>query len=379
MKKLLFIILFYCIANAATLDFSGHIGMHGQSNLTSKNNTYAGLNANIDLDISFENNLELGFGGYAAIPIYEASKNFTSNIYSNTLVLSSAYFAYDDEDFIRFYIGRYDTNDLEYNWFSGYNEGASLSLNLADVVRLWSLYSFEQAFNFLRANRDIYGGMNALWDFRRHRQYNQEGIRSSRRGQLFAGGLDLYTNGIDDEGARFSPYIYYVNNNLVAYGLRSVASGDIISDMLYGIAMLDFVYVDSNPTNGSLLWLDIEFGHQWLGFGGGYYKAFKNGIGRLIEFGDNSRFYGSIVSTNRQNLGGEYFTNNQSTWYLFLKARHNDFKIDLLYADGGYKEISAFASLTLFDFFEFGGGYVGLSKLENIRRHIIAGFAKAIW
>ena len=62
-----------------------------------------------------------------------------------------------------------------------------------------------------------------------------------------------------------------------------------------------------------------------------------------------------------------------------MGARHNVFKFDLLYANGGYKELSALLSFVLFNHLEFGAGYIDLANIQGNKHNYVTGFVKAIW
>lgn len=376
MKKLLSCLLFIsALFGNAEVDVWGHAGISWQMNFAESNKSYAGLHTSVGFDTSWENGIAFGIGGYAAYSIYnqgypkEAKAN---DAYKNYAILSDLYFSYYHKA-VQFVAGRYDTNALKYEWFSGHNEGFSVAVNIADFSRLWFLYSFEQTLQFEKNYREVSGRMNALWDYRRH----ASNIDSKHDEHLIAFGADFFFA----KYFKISPYAYFVTNNFGASGLKaSAAFGD--EKKFYSISSFQYTFLDSlkgADLLGHLLWLDQEFGYDWFYFGAGYYKTFNNGVARLTQYGDSARFYGSVIAPSNFSAGGEYFGARQSTYYAFLGARHKYFKMDILYAGGDYSEISALASATIFEHLEIGGGWVDLKNISNDKRNFVVAFIKAIW
>lgn len=368
----------FSFAQAAELDVYGHFGVHGQTNTDQKSGDYAGLSGSVGFNAFFSNGISLGLGGWAGIPVYENEKKNTDQIYKDIFVLSDVYFAYTG-DIFNMALGRYDTNSMGYDWFSGHNQGVSLGFNIGDVLSIWGLYSHQQAFQFQRFNRETGSQINALWNYKGHYGYyktNEGGGLRSNKEHLAAVGIDVKAGDI----FRVTPYAYFVTNNLTAPGLTAKLTLGKHDD-LYSDTTFKYTYVSQiGAQNGQLFLIDQEFGYSWFRIGGGYYKTTDAGIGRLTNYGDDSRFYGGIVEANVNNrASGQYFGADQSTWYVFTGARHEMFKFDILYASGSYKELSALASITLFQHLEFGAGYVDLANINNNKRNYVTGFVKAIW
>ena len=354
----------------AQFDVYGHFGVYGETNLDYKNSDYAGLSASVGFNAFFGDGFAVGLGGWAAIPIYENTKKFADNIYKDTFVLSEAYFSYDSEPF-SIALGRYDTNAMGYEWFSGHNEGVSMKIGIGNFMDIWAMYSYEQAFQFQRVNRETASQINALWNYKRH----------ANKEHLGAAGIDIFIGNI----FTISPYMFFVTDSFVAPGITlDLLLGDKTD--LYSQTQFKYTYYDSirnktnNFGNGQLFLVDQEFGYDWFKIGGGYYQTTGNGVGGLTYYGDSSRFYGGMVGVNFYNkASGSYFSGKQSTWYAFTGARHNMFKFDVLYAGGDYNELSALFSLTLFNHLDFGAGYIDLADIENNKRNYLTGFVKAIW
>ncbi len=356
----------------AEFDIYGHFGVYGESNLDNKRSDYAGLSASVGFNALFGDGFAVGLGGWAAIPIYEDTKKFADNIYKDTFVLSEAYFSYSSDPF-SIAIGRYNTNEMGYEWFSGHNEGASISFGIGNFMDIWAMYSYEQAFQFQRFNRETASQINALWNYKRHMHVDKE--------HLGAAGVDIFIGDV----FTISPYAFFVTDSFFAPGVTlDLLLGDKTD--LYSQTQFKYTYYDSiGPKmnrigDGQLFLIDQEFGYDWFRIGGGYYKTTGNGVGGLTYYGDRSRFYGGMVGANFYNkASGSYFNGKQSTWYAFTGARHDVFKFDLLYAGGGYKELSALFSITLFKHLDFGAGYIDLADIGNNKRNYLTGFVKAIW
>lgn len=374
MKK----ILFGSLAVAGLLSFAqaefdpyGHLGLYGETNTSDNKKDYAGLSASVGFNL-YGGGFSFGLGGWAAIPIYENTKKNADNIYKDMFVLSEAYFAYDSKPF-GITLGRYDTNKMGYEWFSGHNEGVSLRFGIGNFMNIWALYSYEQAFQFQRVNRETASQINALWNYERYKD----------KSHLAAAGIDLFFGDV----FTISPYAYFLTRQFVAPGVTL----DLLlgkKNDLYSQTQFKYTFIDgvsgSLVSSGQLFLIDQEFGYDWFKIGGGYYKTTGGGLGSLTSYGDSSRFYGSMVGvastvgTGFHNKVG-YFTGKQSTWYAFMGARHNVFKFDLLYANGGYKELSALLSFVLFNHLEFGAGYIDLANTQGNKRNYVTGFVKAIW
>lgn len=369
MKKIILLLLSFGFIIAGEFKPWGHIGVSGQWNVSKDTqDSYAGASASAGFDVIFENGISFGLGGAVAYPIYKQLNYGLKKPYGEIGVISDAYFAYSSEIF-QLALGRYDTTNIKYAWFSGNNEGISLTYKPFDFMRMWGLYSFEQTMQFKKNNRETHGQMNALWNYKRH----SSNIDSKRDEHLAAFGLDFYAEKI----FTFSPYLYAVSNNFIASGFSTnLFFGD--NDGLFSKTTLDYAYLGTirgQRKNGHLIWIDQEFGYKWFSVGGGYYRSLKDGVSTLTNYGDKSRFYGSVITPSYQNASGTYFGANQSTYYAFINARHDMFNIDILYAGGGYSEISALASVILFKHLSFGGGFV---RLDNKQNYLIS-FVKAIW
>lgn len=375
MKKILCALLFASCLFGGDIDVWGHAGISWQMNFANKMKSYAGLSASVGFDASWNNGIAFGIGGWAAYAIY--NKNYPKNAKANDAyksygIISDLYFSYYHQR-VQFALGRYDTNNLKYEWFSGHNEGASLAVNVLDFMRLWFLYSYEQTLQFRKNNREISGQMNALWNYKRH----NSNIDSKRDEHLVAFGADFYFA----KYFKIAPYAYFVTNNFGASGLKaSMVFGD--ERKFYSISSFQYTFLDNlrgENLLGHLLWLDQEFGYDWFFFGAGYYKTFNNGVQKLTQYGDNARFYGSVISPSKFDASGEYFGRNQSVYYVFSGARHKNFKVDILYAGGDYTELSVFASATIFEHLEIGAGYIDLENIADNKRNYVVAFLKAIW
>lgn len=364
---------------ASEIDVWGHAGISWQADFADKDymKSYGGLSASVGFDVSWSNGIAFGIGGWGAYTIYNSNypkENKANGAYKSYGIISDIYFSYT-HPVIQIALGRYDTNNIHYEWFNGNNEGASVAVNILDFMRVWALYSFEQALQFRKNYREITGQMNALWNFKRHKS----NIDSKRDEHLVAFGADFYFA----KYFKVAPYAYFVTNNFGAGGF----SADMVfgsSEKFHSQTGIQYTFVDnlrqSSDLLGHLLWVEQKFAYDWYYFGGGYYKTFNNGVGILTKYGDSSRFYGSVITPNADNIAsGEYFGRNQSVWYVFTGARHKNFKVDILYAGGGYKELSALASVVIFEHLEFGAGYVDLADISGDKRNFVISFVKAIW
>ncbi|MGX2981945.1 outer membrane family protein [Helicobacter sp. 23-1045] len=376
MKKLLCILLLTsALFGRNEIDVWGHAGISWQMQMDKPPKSYAGLSASVGFDASWDIGITLGIGAWSAYSIY--NQNYpkvakANDAYKAYITLSDLYFSYT-HPVVQIALGRYDTNNIKYEWFSGHNEGLSVAVNATDFMRLWFLYSFEQNLQFRKNNREISGQMNALWDYRRHKS----NIDTKRDEHLIAFGADFFYA----KYFKTDLYSYFVTNNFGAMGLKaSAAFGD--ESKFHSVSAFQYAFLDDlkgADLLGHLLWIDQKFGYDWFYFGAGYYKTFNNGVGVLTQYGDSSRFYGSVIAPSNYYAGGEYFGANQSVYYVFTGARHKNFKVDILYAGGDYEELSALASVIIFEHLEIGAGYVDLKNIGENKRNFVVSFIKAIW
>ncbi|MGX3011482.1 outer membrane family protein [Helicobacter sp. 23-1044] len=376
MKKLLCILLLTsALFGRNEIDVWGHAGISWQMQMDKPPKSYAGLSASVGFDASWDIGITLGIGAWSAYSIY--NQNYpkvakANDAYKAYITLSDLYFSYT-HPVVQIALGRYDTNNIKYEWFSGHNEGLSVAVNATDFMRLWFLYSFEQNLQFRKNNREISGQMNALWDYRRHKS----NIDNKRDEHLIAFGADFFYA----KYFKTDLYSYFVTNNFGAMGLKaSAAFGD--ERKFHSVSVFQYIFLDDlkgADLLGHLLWIDQKFGYDWFYFGAGYYKTFNNGVGVLTQYGDSSRFYGSVIAPSNYYAGGEYFGANQSVYYVFTGARHKNFKVDILYAGGDYEELSALASVIIFEHLEIGAGYVDLKNIGENKRNFVVSFIKAIW
>ena len=361
-----YIVISMSILKADDVDFFGHFGTQGTVVLNDSSKNYIGASAAFGIDSSFDNGIMIGIGGWASIPVYEYLKKNTSNIYRDIFVLSNFYFSYFTNSF-QLIIGRYYVNNLGYEWLSGHNEGLSIEYVIDNFMKIWGFYSYRQSFQFIKNNRELYGQINSLWDFRRHKTYD---IHNSH---LIALGLDFYY----DDILLLGPYLYYATNDLIAYGINAnLFLGN--DKQFYSNTSIKYVAVNEPIKKmGHLILLDQELGFDWFNIGGGYYKTIDNGAGRLTKFGDNSRFYGGVIFADATNMAiGPYFMADQETWYIFTGTNNDLININLLYSGGSYKELSAMLSLTVLKHLEIGAGYINLNGFNENRRDAITGFIK---
>lgn len=365
--------------NAADWTPFGHIGAtfnkgfsngnkaFDYSNGEYKNADYAGLTAQLGLDVGF-GNLHIGAAGWGGYGFYGSPKNYADGYnyaearYTKKYAdLSDLYVRYDGE--IQLAVGRFDTEFLNSDWIAGHTQGVAAKWD-SKYFGIWATWVNDYATYGYKPNR--FGSELNSFD-RYSSSFNHFDIGNR---DLFAGGIN-----IDLDFLKIDPFVHYWLGGYGYYndevntashsmiqagtkialdfgndaGIRSITSGRILWQNIIGV----------NSDDTFLFWADEEVRFKNLvKVGAGWYSVGKhNGI---YAINDRSRFYGTTYLTPTST---NYFGQGVSSWYVFAGIEHEIINFDLLYANGNYNEFSAIVSWNVFKAkdlgLQIGGGYVG--------------------
>lgn len=368
--------------NAADFNVFGHIGGFydkgfGKANEVidakdgkSKTADYVGLTAQLGLDIGF-GDFHIGAAGWGAFPIWGSptkflgQSNYAEHMYTTKYAdISDLYIKYDGK--VELAIGRFDSEFLESDWIVGHIQGVALKKN-RNHFSPWAAWVNDfSAFGY-QPNR--LG--SELSSFRRYSSsFNNFDIGED----LIAGGVN-----IDFGRLKIDPFVhYYLGGH--SYGSKSgshsmIQAGTKVAlelgsdNGIKSITSFRFMWqnifkADNDDT--TLFWIDEELRfNDMFKIGGGWYIVGKNN--GIFTLNDHTRFYASRYLTgDRKN---SYFFGDETSWYAFTGLEMaKSVNIDVLYADGDYKEFSAIVSWNIFDTkgnrggngygLQIGGGYV---------------------
>lgn len=222
------------------------------------------------LSVGFETapfyGVSLGLSGWGSAKTSKKNDDdYKSNI-EDSSVLSQAYVKIEHEGIGKVILGR---QAVDFNWMSDYIDGATAEISAVEnlVVSLaWArkysvvdIDEISENFSKLNGNKGIYM------------------IEAK------------YT---PIEALEFNPYIYYGDNLLSAYGLKTTVKLEPTSEIKTA-TILHYAIINSDMTDikdGSFA--QIEQGVEFLGvtIGVGYIKVDKDGMASLGEFGDQLPF-----------------------------------------------------------------------------------------
>lgn len=361
-------------AGAADFDVFGHVGgffnkgfgdgnkMYDAKDGKTKNADYAGITAQLGLDIGF-GNLHIGAAGWGAFPVYGTPKdafdgrNYAQYMYTtNYADLSDLYVKYDGE--IELAVGRFDNEFLKSDWIVGHTQGVAAKWD-TKYFGAWATWVNDYSTFGYQPNR--FG--SELSQFRRYSSsFNNFDIGQR---DLFAGGIN-----IDLGFLKIDPFIHYwLGGNYYAGNHSMVQAGTKVAlelgsdNGIKSISSARFLWqniLDVNKDDTILFWIDEELRFKdMIKVGAGWYTVGKNN--GIYAINDRSRFYGWRYLTG--NFSNYYFGTNESSWYAFAGLETKVINFDLLYANGDYNEFSAIVSWNVFQMkddlgLQIGGGYI---------------------
>lgn len=370
------------VSNAATITPFGQVGVIGNFGFGDGNSSsYLGVTGNVGIDFDF-NGLKFGAGawaGFAPLTI-DAGGDYTSNAYVHRwdgalfkrpfVELSELYLGYQGGG-LNFLFGRYNANKIlsTAEWIGGNNQGFALSYD-SSYFGVWATWVNDYLRNGYNASNKI-GNTDGRYgmDISGMGNYSSSWNNFNVRNELFAAGIDVKIG----EYFSLSPY--------AQYWLR-----DGWTDTLQAGARLAFSF-NAGPvkstTTGRFLWsnnidnggngimwqADQEFLFvDMVKLGGGYLSIGGLGLANN-SIVDRTRFYGQYLypafySYNGTGLSNRGYLNaGVDTWYVFTGFKLGEtLDLDILYADGDYKEFSTILNYNILESGSFkwsvGGGYV---------------------
>lgn len=378
-------------AQAVDVNFFGHIGAaynqglsagNTQHTVDGKKATYAGVTGHVGMDLGF-NALHLGVGVYGAMPIYGTHLQYTPNnnggagggnnapaiddnqaniMYSKDYIdLSDLYLIYDNSN-VTLAVGRFNNEFLGSEWLNSYMQGVAFRYQ-SKMFGFWTAW-INDATTYGYAPNRIASELMAYNRF--PSSFNNFNLNN----EVFAAGMKF-----DFDFLTFDPFVHYYLNKGHDDTIQAGANLALIFGQEGGpvqsTTAIKFMWENTlgKASDDTMMLL----GDEELIFGG----VFKLGAGvfattggdGIVTINDGTRFYGRRYLTPNFNYwSSAYFTPKNTTWYVFTGVKSTYFDLDILYADGDYKEFSAIASFTLFDTqskgslngvsMKLGGGYV---------------------
>ncbi|WP_343353576.1 hypothetical protein V3I05_10410 [Helicobacter mastomyrinus] len=358
----------------------GFGGLGVQNNGKEVQRAYANVSARVGVEVGLGSAFSIGLGAWGGYPFYatgDSPQNVGDIAFPRNVDVSDAYLRYDGRrlrviggrfDIGEFYMGKDRKNYTGVDWIYGNTQGAALNVD-GGAVSLWAYWRNSQlgagqAFNrigYELSSFDTYQG------------------QKNHQGELVSGGVDVNFGAF-----RISPFASYLTStdtransggidvlNAGAKAQLELGDGGLKSiTTLRGIFSTTNLVKDGSGNSGTTFWLDEElrFSEIWK-LGAGYITSSKDTF--LLNYGDRARFYGYraglLCGAGVGNSLG--INNNASTWYVFGGLEAKRIALDLLYAGGNYKEISAIVAFKLWEsgqmHFSVGGGYVGTGYGSN--------------
>ncbi|PAF45245.1 hypothetical protein BJI48_00450 [Helicobacter sp. 11S02596-1] len=354
-----------------TVDPFGYLGVLYNQGIQSAPHSYIGLNARAGANFMLDNNWSLGLGAIGAWSVF--SYRDSNAPYANSGDISDAYVRYDTEK-LKFALGRYNTNFLEFDWIAGNVQGASIKIH-DRKMNYWGIFMDSMLYNGYQTSGQQ--GNRIATDLNALVAYNPGAKTGIVGGEVIAGGVD-YTY----KGFRISPFVLIdtqlptrTKGVLVQVGAKAGYATNIGKEfksttLLRGM----FQYGDTDGLAGDdiagLIWIDQTFQHKIFNFGAGFYAVpGADKKGSLWTFADRTKFYGRGI--NSPGVPAVYFANATITGYFFGGLETNKVRVDAMVAFGNYQEYSVMADYKLWHYrnmrFNAGGGYVysHSSKVAN--------------
>ncbi|PAF46859.1 hypothetical protein BKH46_06230 [Helicobacter sp. 12S02634-8] len=345
-----------------TVDPFGYLGVLYNQGIESLPHSYIGLNARAGANFMLDNNWSLGLGAIGAWSVF--SHKDDNAPYASTGDISDAYVKYDTQR-LKFALGRFNTNFVEFDWIAGNVQGASVKIN-DRKMNYWGIFMDSMLYNGYQYNGQQ--GDRIATDLNALSAYNPSSKKAFVGGEVIAGGVD-YTY----KGFRISPFVLIdtqlptpTKGVLVQVGAKAGYATDI-GGSFKSITLLRgmFQYGDTDGVSGDdaagLIWIDQTFKHKIFNFGLGFYAVpGADKKGSIWTFSDRSKFYGRGI--NSPGVPAVYFANATVTGYFSGGLETNRVKVDAMVAFGNYQEYSLMADYKVWQYrnmkFNAGGGYV---------------------
>lgn len=244
----------------------GWFGQHIDAKGSTPNSGFSNGYLNVGFETAPLHGVSLGVSGWGSVKTSEKNDDDYKNAIAEQSVLSQAYVKIEHEGMGKVILGR---QAVDFNWLSDYIEGAT--------------FEFQGVENLV---------LNMAWA----RKYSVVDIDeiseefSKLNGNKGISMLDAKYTPI--EALELNPYMYYGDNLLSAYGLKTTLTLQP-SEEFKTITMAHYVTINSDVAGT----MDGAFAHVEQGvefFGAklalGYIKVDKDGMAGLGEFGDQLPF-----------------------------------------------------------------------------------------
>ncbi|WP_235852994.1 MULTISPECIES: hypothetical protein [Helicobacter] len=362
------------------MDPFGYLGMIYNQGFEHRPHSYVGFDARVGTNFSFNNGWAFGIGAIGAWNVYSRNKRFQpivsvgnvlgsveSNMrpYLSMGDISDAYVKFDTQR-LKFAMGRFNTNFVDFDWIQGNIQGGSLFIHRNDF-KYWGIFMDSMLYNGYQGN-DLQGpriatSINAL------ASYDPVSKKKYVGGEVVAFGMD-YNN---DKGVQISPFLLADTKlpgpalgSLFQLGFKVQYQRDLPKNfksytIVHGIYQYGATGGIKQEAQGGLFWIDQTFVYKIFNFGLGFYGVPASGQrGFFWSFDDKSKFYGRGI--NSVGVPAIYFANDTYTGYLFGGMKTSKVRVDLMLAYGIYQEYSLMTNYKVWQYkkmiLDAGIGYV---------------------
>ncbi len=346
------------LATEITLKPFGYLGLIYNQGVQHSPHSYVGFDARVGTDFSFNNGWSFGIGAIGAWNVWNRNKKFqpilsignvlgSVNMQSSTRPylsmgdISDAYVRYDTKR-LKFALGRFNTNFVDFDWIQGNIQGASLFIHRNDF-KYWGVFMDSMLYNGYQGN-DLQGpriatGINAL------ASYDPVSKKMYVGGEVVALGM-----GYEHKGFKISPFFLadsklpMTNTALIQVGFKfqyytKLPKGFQSYTIVHGIYQHGNTDATRYNDQAGVFMIDLIFLYKILNFGLGFYAVrAPNQIGFFWSFNDKTKFYGRGI--NSIGVPAIYFANATMTGYLFGGLKTKRVRMDAMVAFGDYQEYS---------------------------------------
>ncbi|RDU72501.1 hypothetical protein CQA66_04085 [Helicobacter aurati] len=392
-------------ANALEMNPFGTLGVTG--NFAFGDNTihagdnisgYLGVTGHLGVEFDFSG-FKLGVGamaGFAPLTL-GTTGGYGSNIFVHNRGLyrspfvdaSDLYIGYTSSE-LRFLMGRYNGSKVlsTADWIGGYNQGVAFSYQ-SEFFGVWATWVNDFLRNGYNAHANLAIDGRYGMDLAGFAGYGSSWHNFNLNNELFAAGVDFRLGEI----LSISPFAQYWLRNGADYlqaGARLALTFDL--GAIKTTTTFRGLWTNNIDTGGNgVLWQADEelLLFDMIKLGGGYLSVGGIGLNGLTLV-DRTRFYGQYLfpygynGTGLRNRG--YLNATAETWYVFTGLKLGESaNLDVLYANGNYKEFSAIINYDIIGgdageegesggglVWSVGGGYV----TDDFKSHTALAYTK---
>lgn len=355
-------------ANAVEITPFGKVGAIGNLAFGNGNTIYdkdltgyMGVTGHLGVDFNF-NGFRLGVGamaGFAPLKI-GVDGGFGSNIFVNSngiykspfVDASDLYVGYWTEG-LAFLLGRYDGSKVIPNadWIGGYNQGAAFAYK-NEFFSVWATWINDFLRNGYNANASFNIDGRYGMDLSGFNGYGSSWNNFNLNRELFAGGVNIRIG----EFFEFAPFAHYwlinKNDNFLQAGARMALSFDL--GIVKSKTTLRGLWTSNlNKNRNGVFWQAEEelLFLDMVKLGGGFLSVGGIGLNSLTLV-DRTRFYGQYLYPYAFSGTGigvrNYLFATTETYYVFTGFKlGSSLDLDILYANGDYKEFSAIVNYNI--------------------------------